>query len=31
VGAFQAAIIEKQVVLVDPQTRQVTVVIKGEE
>ncbi|MFZ1894407.1 MAG: DUF1236 domain-containing protein [Rhodoplanes sp.] len=31
VGAFEAAMIEKQVILVDPQTRQVTVVIKGEE
>lgn len=31
VGAFEVAMIEKQVVLVDPQTRQVAAVIKGEE
>jgi len=31
VGAFEAAMIEKQVVLVDPQTRKVAVVIKGAE
>lgn len=31
VGGFETAMIEKQVVLVDPQNRQVAVVIKGEE
>ena len=31
VRAFRVAMIEKQVVLVDPQTRQVAAVIKGEE
>ena len=31
VGAFEVAMIEKQVVLVDPQTRQIAAVIKGEE
>jgi hypothetical protein len=30
-GAFEVAMIEKQVVLVDPQTRQVAVVIRKEE
>jgi hypothetical protein len=31
IGAFQVAMIEKQVVLVDPQTRRVVLVIKGVE
>lgn len=31
VGAFEVAMIEKQVVLVDPQTRQVAAVIREEE
>ena len=30
VGAFEVAMIEKQVVLVDPQTRQVAAVIREE-
>ena len=31
VGAFEVAMIEKQVVLVDPRDLQIAAVIKGEE